>query len=136
MNTYRGGIARKFQLFHRYNSLLEDNYLHFNIIGDIPQLYARDCTEKVILCVQKYESVQRCNKWKAILNTNEIKSIKSVITRSGENYERQKQFLIHQHWTHLKFFSLRIWKETLYLNLNQAGMFLKIHIVSSLNDWQ
>ena len=62
VNPSRGGIARKFQLFHRYNSLLEDTYLHFNIIGDIPQLYARDCTEKVILCVQKYESVQRCNK--------------------------------------------------------------------------
>ena len=52
VNTYRGGIARKFQLFHRYNSLLEDNYLHFNIIGDIPQLYARDCTEKGILGVK------------------------------------------------------------------------------------
>ena len=55
----RGGIARNIQFFHNNSALWEDISHHFNIIDDTPQIYARDCNEKGILCVKKYESVRR-----------------------------------------------------------------------------
>ena len=52
VNTSRGDIARKLQLFHNYSALLgEYTSYHFKIIGGIPQIYARYCKEKVILRV-------------------------------------------------------------------------------------
>ena len=39
VNPDRGDIARTLQLFHNYSYLCEDNFYHFNIIGDILQLY-------------------------------------------------------------------------------------------------
>ena len=47
MITSRGDISRKLQLFHNRSALRDDNFYRLNIIGDIPQLYARDCMENV-----------------------------------------------------------------------------------------
>ena len=93
MNPYRGDISGNLQWFNNYSALWEDIYYHFKIVGGIPQLYARDFMEKVILCVQKYEYVQWCNKCQAILKYNKINLIKSIITRYGENDEIENLFL-------------------------------------------
>ena len=42
VNPSRGDISRELQLFHNYIDLQEYSSYHFNIPGEIPQLYERD----------------------------------------------------------------------------------------------
>ena len=133
VNPYKGYIARKLQLFQNFISLWQDTSFHFRILCDKPQIYARDCKEKGLLYVLKYE--QRCDKCQSILESNAIKSIKSIITRRGENYERSKEIS-----SALTFNSYDISfidrQKKQYLDLNQSGMLMKFHIVSSIDYYQ
>ena len=114
--------CKKVRICHNYSYLWEDTYYQFNIICDIPQLYKRDCTEKGLLRVQNYKSVQRCNKFQAIINSNAIKSIKRIITRHGENYDISKAILSAPT---LNLFDILCIKglEKKGLDLNKAGGF-------------
>ena len=88
VNPYKGIFKESCNYFKIIFPFGWDTSYHFRILCDTPKIYAREWKEKGILCVFKYG--QKCDKYQAILESNAIKSIKSIITRRGENYELSK----------------------------------------------